>query len=531
MSEKEVAFVDLTADESREEIEVVEKKIESPEDPIGLSEVQSALEQVDLENTGEKEADGEEKETRDIDTEARDMSREEIDLGAEVTDEIDRTETETEDTKTDSKTQDTQEKNDKADTEKIEKTESQDTQIPQSIALETKEVLDMTEDGVDEEELKEAVQKEEEDIEEMEKEEVEKEEVINEPVIEDEPVIEESEVEADSKEVPEVEVEKEAESQDEPESVDNDSEPASASANAAASATLEVPETPKSESSFGEFASEDEFGDFDDFEELEDTSPTSQIPLASSREETPMASQTNLGTPPVSTPVKSVLTDDSFTSFTSLSFAAKSVLEDNGLTQVFTEAKEPAGQKFELSESASQIYALLCSVPNSELNFLKSFTRRLLLKDVGVPLDLDELLPRKEKQHFVIRRSRRSLDKSAKGRASTDGKTPTEGSRASTPTLTDSSRAQTPVTVDTELKLDSWLRLVEIRPEQRERMEPEELQELVTQLKTANSEAKLLLKQWQDKLALGYKNKEAFEAVVENMVGFAQKQRLKKGKK
>ena len=87
------------------------------------------------------------------------------------------------------------------------------------------------------------------------------------------------------------------------------------------------------------------------------------------------------------------------------------------------------------------------------------------------------------------------------------------------------------MTVDTELKLDSWLRLVEIRPEQRERMEQEELQELMKQLKAANLEAKLLLKQWEDKLALGYKNKEAFEAVVENMVGFAQKQRLKKGKK
>lgn len=486
MSEKEVAFVDLTtAEESRDEVvgeEVVEESRDTAKtDAIDVSEVQSALEQVDLEGEEEEEAgetrdeaDTEEEardeaetedESRDVESESREVKNESHEVKEDDTTDIKEehtTETIKEDTK--DVTTDTTDTKDTT-TDPIDLTVD-DLESP--IALETKEVLEMTEDG--------HVDEEEEEVDDME---------------------EEEEEEANS---------------------------------------LAVPQTPKSESSFGEFASEDEFGDFDDFEEMEEpaVSEQQQVPtLDTSREDTPMASQTNLSAPsqaaaPVS--VKSVLTDDSFSSFTSLSFATKSVLEDNGLTQTFVEAKEPAGQSFELSESASQIYALLCSVPNSELNFLKSFTRRLLLKDVGVPLDLDELLPRKEKQHFVIRRSRRSLDKAAKTRTSTDKNTP-GGSRAATPTPTDSSRAQTPVTVDTELKLDSWLRLVEIRPEQRERMEPEEVRELVTQLKTANVEAKLLLKQWQDKLALGYKNKEAFEAVVENMVGFAQKQRLKKGKK
>lgn len=471
MSEKEVAFVDLTtADESRDEVageEVVEESRDTAKtDAIDVSEVQSALEQVDLEGEEEEEAGETRDEARD-EADAEDEARDEAETEDESRDVESESHEVKEDDITDIKEEDT--------TETIEDTTDTTTDpidqtvddLESPIALETKEVLETTEDG--------HLDEEEEEVDDM----------------------EEDGGEANS---------------------------------------LAVPQTPKSESSFGEFASEDEFGDFDDFEEMEEpaVSEQQQVPtLDTSREDTPMASQTNLSAPsqaaaPVS--VKSVLTDDSFSSFTSLSFATKSVLEDNGLTQTFVEAKEPAGQSFELSESASQIYALLCSVPNSELNFLKSFTRRLLLKDVGVPLDLDELLPRKEKQHFVIRRSRRSLDKAAKTRTSTDKNTP-GGSRAATPTPTDSSRAQTPVTVDTELKLDSWLRLVEIRPEQRERMEPEEVRELVTQLKTANVEAKLLLKQWQDKLALGYKNKEAFEAVVENMVGFAQKQRLKKGKK
>lgn len=477
--------MDLTAEaESRDEVageEVSEESRDTTETAgaIDVSEVQSALEQVDLkEEAEEAEAEAEEEsreEPRDeVDAdESRDAISEPIDESHdEPIKEGDTTGIMKEDTNdSEEDTNDIKEDTKDTTTDTIDLTVD-DLESP--IALETKEVLEMTEDGhVDEEEVKEAVEKEEEEVDDMEEEQEE-------------------------------------------------------------AGELAVPETPKSESSFGEFASEDEFGDFDDFEEMEE--PSVSVPtLDTSREETPMASQTNLSAPsqaPVS--VKSVLTEDSFSSFTSLSFATKSVLEDNGLTQTFVEAKEPAGQSFELSESASQIYALLCSVPNSELNFLKSFTRRLLLKDVGVPLDLDELLPRKEKQHFVIRRSRRSLDKASRSsRNSTDTKGTTPGgSRAATPTpTTDSSRAQTPVTVDTELKLDSWLRLVEIRPEQRERMEPEEVRELVAQLKTANVEAKLLLKQWQDKLALGYKNKEAFEAVVENMVGFAQKQRLKKGKK
>lgn len=470
MSEKEVSFVDLTADESRDEKDEVDVASVSRDDAIDVSEVQDALEQIDLEVEGEEEAEAGGDAGHDVEEELEEQgSRDE----PEAVDEShvkshDELVGETEDT--------TDIKEDANGTDKLSidpSTRHQDSPI----ALETKEVLEMTEDGdVDEEEVEEAVQKEEAEVDAM---------------------------------------EDNAAADDEADH-------------------LAVPEAPQSESSFGEFASEDEFGDFDDFEEMQETEAVEaqQVPtLDTSREETPMASQTNLSMPQASPSVKSVLADDSFSSFTSLSFAAKSVLEDNGLAQVFPEPKEPAGQKFELSESASQIYALLCSVPTSELNFLKSFTRRLLLKDVGVPLDLDELLPRKEKQHLVIRRSRRSLDKTSKSRDSTDGKTPTGGSRAATPTPTDSSRAQTPVTVDTELKLDSWLRLVEIRPEQRERMEQEELQELVNQLKTANSEAKLLLKQWEDKLALGYKNKEAFEAVVENMVGFAQKQRLKKGGK
>ncbi|KAG5361064.1 hypothetical protein CJU89_4169 [Yarrowia sp. B02] len=477
MSEKEVAFVDLTAEEARDapdHVDDVPAEDTAATDTIDVTEVQTALEQVDLDGDKEKEEPGEELEGSSDKPEDVEKSHDEPEDIEKPLDEPEVKEEEEADISTETT------KAEGTSAAPIDLTEAEEDEQESAIAQETKEVLEMTEDGdVDEEEVDEAVEKE----------------------------LEETAVEKD--EEPDFEEDEEKE------------------------ATLEVPATPKSESSFGDFASEDEFGDFDDFEEMEEPAEPQQQPstLDTSREETPMASQTNLSLPQASVSVKSVLTDDSFSSFTSLSFAAKSVLEDNGLTQTFAEAKEPAGQKFELSESASQIYALLCSVPNSELNFLKSFTRRLLLKDVGVPLDLDELLPRKEKQHFVIRRSRRSLDKASKSRDSTDK--PPSDSRAATPTptATDSSRAQTPVTVDTELKLDSWLRLVEIRPEQRERMEPAELEDLVKQFKAANIEAKLLLKQWEDKLALGYKNKEAFEAVVENMVGFAQKQRLKKGGK
>lgn len=307
---------------------------------------------------------------------------------------------------------------------------------------------------------------------------------------------------------------------------------------------LDIPQSAASDQDsfdeFGEFEEEDEFGDFDDFEEMEHTPPVEEVAAAST------TSVNTVGGGSASGPaITSILKEDAFTSFTSLSFAAKTVMEDNGMVQSFAPvdaAAAAAGSRdalanFQLTESAAQIYSLLCSVPNNELNFLKSFTRRILLKDLGVPLDLDELLPRKEKKHFIIRRSQRSMEKSRKSGAEGDGaanpaNAATEGKRGSdTPRDDSTSGSATPMALETEMKLDAWSRLVEIRKEQRERMEVPELQELVVQLKEANEQAKEVLKQWTDKLELGYKNKEAFEAVVENMVGFAQKQRLKKGAK
>ncbi|KAI4224449.1 MAG: hypothetical protein L6R36_004647 [Xanthoria steineri] len=137
---------------------------------------------------------------------------------------------------------------------------------------------------------------------------------------------------------------------------------------------------------------DDDFGDFDDGFEQSSTVPEPAAPELPSVPKSPFP----------------VLSFDAFTSINNLSEAIEPHLQSlfpNTTSSSPASHRQPTGSPpslFLTPRSQSLFTQLIASPPLSPPNWLRSQTRRLFLVSLGVPIDLDEILPKSKQKKLVL---------------------------------------------------------------------------------------------------------------------------------
>lgn len=302
---------------------------------------------------------------------------------------------------------------------------------------------------------------------------------------------------------------------------------------------------------------DDDFGDFDDgFQEpsaevtedefIEQTeikspqppSPPSVVSHLSSRR-LPMVVEVNKRVTDLVYPQPPLLDFDVFQSFPDLNAALNDPLDRlfpasknvSSLPQV--EPIQNQSAIFNSERSLSLWSQLVAPPPLQPQNWVKSRIRRLFLVSLGVPVDLDEILPASKQKKLVLpsinigsdtggstahsrSQSQNRKDGTVSGTASP--RTSTQGSRQRT------SRRREP-TPPPELDLPAVHRLCTTTDAALEGLTDGELQGHVKELEDVTLRASSVLEYWLKRLDGLVSEKEAFEGVIENLVSHARRVR------
>lgn len=172
-------------------------------------------------------------------------------------------------------------------------------------------------------------------------------------------------------------------------------------------------------------------------------------------------------------------------------------------------------------------------------NWTRSRIRRLFLVSLGVPVDLDEILPPSKQKRLVLPSI--GLDGTPRPSTAIERLKDQEGVNSSTTSLDSktgapkqsskkSGRAGTaakgpPPPPDFDLNAASLL--CATTPEALQNFEDAELKEHLTVLERLNGEASKVLEYWLMRKDDAVREKEALEGVIENLVGFVKGRRGK----
>jgi hypothetical protein len=157
------------------------------------------------------------------------------------------------------------------------------------------------------------------------------------------------------------------------------------------------------------------------------------------------------------------------------------------------------------------------------IDWKRSSIRRLLLVSLGVPLDLDEILPNKNTKRLVLPSSATTTKEDAAA-----AKTESESTASSaTPSSKQDSAEIEQLNIETENSVSKWQQLANVSVEACEGMDEAELQSHVDNLKSAIEKGESLFQKWESKKQAAEKDKEAFEGVIESLLEYAQRLRRK----
>lgn len=184
-----------------------------------------------------------------------------------------------------------------------------------------------------------------------------------------------------------------------------------------------------------------------------------------------------------------------------------------------------------LSERSQSLWTQLVAPPPLQPpDWVRSRIRRLFLVSLGVPVDLDEILPASKQKKLILPSISIPGDKSP--RPSSDGRNPlgrVKKENAST-TSVDSSNSKTerkrkgpPAPPDFDVSSTSMLCATTDAALQN--LTAEELAAHVEKLKALQERAKELFEYWQKRLESALGDKDAFEQVIESLVAHAKKLR------
>ncbi|KAG6133415.1 hypothetical protein E4U12_002760 [Claviceps purpurea] len=285
---------------------------------------------------------------------------------------------------------------------------------------------------------------------------------------------------------------------------------------------------------FGDNFSDDFGDDFDDFEEgahdaefddFEDGFQQAQPSPAVSRGPQPVL----LSQLPFPIPDFDGLAPDEVLSATEQCLNSLFPPEELDLPAPETLPKESS--LFLTPRSASLWSQLVAPPPLAPPDWIRSRTRRLFLVSLGVPVDLDEILPASKQKKLIL--------PSLHLRASSPG---AEGSSRSTSRVRRDSRNASSTSLDAqgkptssglkkrkgpppapELDLVAARYLCTTTDEALSGMTNEELQKHVEQLEAMQGTAQAVLEYWQRRADERIGDREAFEGVIENLVKHARK--------
>lgn len=190
---------------------------------------------------------------------------------------------------------------------------------------------------------------------------------------------------------------------------------------------------------------------------------------------------------------------------------------------------------FLTQRSASLWAQLVAPQPLQPPDWIRSRIRRLFLISLGVPVDLDEILPASKQKKLVLP-SMHLNPSSGSPRNSTDSRSISrlkqgDGNGSTTsldsqgkPSRSDSRRRRGPAPAP-QLDLVSARQLCTITDEALNGLTIDELKEHVKKLETMEGTAKEVLEYWTKRTDEKLGDREAFEGVIENLVKHARKVR------
>lgn len=190
-----------------------------------------------------------------------------------------------------------------------------------------------------------------------------------------------------------------------------------------------------------------------------------------------------------------------------------------------------------LSDRSLSLWQQLVSPPPMQPpNWTRSRIRRLFLVSLGVPVDLDEILPPSKQKRLVLPSI--GLDGTPRPSTAIDRLRDQDGANASTTSLDSktgapksSSKKRSAVSKGPppppDFDLNAAALLCSTTPEALTGFEDAELREHLAVLERLNGEASAVLEYWLMRKDEAVKEKEALEGVIENLVGFVKGRRGK----
>lgn len=180
--------------------------------------------------------------------------------------------------------------------------------------------------------------------------------------------------------------------------------------------------------------------------------------------------------------------------------------------------------------SASLWSQLVAPPPLQPPDWIRSRIRRLFLVSLGVPVDLDEILPASKQKKLVLpsmSSPRTSSDSRRSGsRAPTRLKSPAPGDAGGGgQSASSSSSKRRGAPPPPEFDIVAARQLCATTDEALDGMTDEELGAHVARLQGLEGTAKAVLEYWQQRTDEQVKEREAFEGVIENLVKHARKTR------
>ncbi|KAI5281499.1 hypothetical protein KEM54_003252 [Ascosphaera aggregata] len=280
-------------------------------------------------------------------------------------------------------------------------------------------------------------------------------------------------------------------------------------------------------------ASNDDFGDFDDFETTNDVADAAaglDAQLTATEQTTPGSS------------LFPIIDFDDFNSLNDLLDDSKSYLDTLFSSSQNRESLPPippiqdAFAIFITDRSRSLWSQLIAPPPLQPPNWVRSRIRRLFLISLGVPVDLDQILPAKKQKKLVLYSTQepsstwsgnRQRGKGTPGASSTStpvASRPGSGSGNGTSMTNASSRRRGPPPPP-DLDFTAVRQLYSMTDEALDGLTDSELREHISDLEDVTMAASKVLEYWLQRKDRQIGEKEAFEGVIENLVKHARQVR------
>lgn len=306
-------------------------------------------------------------------------------------------------------------------------------------------------------------------------------------------------------------------------------------------------------------ANEDDFGDFDDFDDFAEPATAAapeeapvKVPEPAPQAKVACLSEVDFGNSvnlqaSIAQILKPIYTTPETVDSSTLDSASYNSDSEADITSSQTSLPKLITTTAELSTSAveedaespsyftersaslwNQLAIVQPQAMASTTDWKRSAIRRLFMVSLGVPLDLDEILPQKNTKRLVL-----PAVQSHRGRRGSRSHSATrQPDGASTPREEKKSNGQgQDLEADTDKNLQDWHQLAVVSDIALTGMSKDELASHIAALKAATESAAKTLEIWEKKKQTAIKDKDDFESLIESLVEYAQRSGSNKGKK